>query len=95
MSCLDSSHNTAVFARRRTRPSGSSILFMPKYRTGLRCVGRIDHMTKTLVASRQVSIATTGRFVKNTIGLQSRPANSEHVCAKASLLAAYSQATSA
>jgi hypothetical protein len=52
-------------------------------------------MTKTLVASRQVSIATTGRFVKNTIGLLIRPANSEHVCAKVSPLAAYSQATSA
>jgi hypothetical protein len=35
-------------------------------------------MTKTLVATRQVSSAAAGGFVKNVIGLQIHPANSEY-----------------
>ena len=72
----------------------SSRVLCSRHRTWLRRLYQTDHMTKTLVASRQVSTATAGRFVKNFIGLLLRPASSEYG-AQASPLVVYIQATSA
>jgi hypothetical protein len=65
---------TFVCCRTRSSPLLSHTLCVSRHRTKLRRLDRDDHMTKTLVATRQVSSAAAGGFVKNVIGLQIHPA---------------------